>query len=307
MIKSPLELRHLETLHALKMAGTLQRAAELLHLTPSALSHQVKILEDFYGIPLFDRKSRPLVLTRAGLRLWELARLVVPQIEEAERDVFRLAGGETGTLRIAVECHSCFDWLTPALASFRQRWPDVEIDLLPGFFPEPPALLDRDEADVVLVSERSPPGQYDEAPLFSYEIRAVLAVDHPLTAKTFLQPADLAREILLTHPVPEVKLDIFRCFLLPAGVSPQRRTNESSHVLLQLAASRRGVAALPVWTFMPFGLDPYLTDRGLGENGLRAELSALGRRGAFSKPYLAEFLKLVRATCLERLSGIQLT
>ena len=132
-MQTPLELRYLRTLLALREAGNLSRAAQLLNLTQSALSHQLKGLEDHYGTELFERKSSPLSFGVAGQRLLKLAELVLPQIDEADRDVRKLVEGSAGQLRIAVECHTCFDWLMPAMDAFRERWPEVELDIVSGF------------------------------------------------------------------------------------------------------------------------------------------------------------------------------
>ena len=151
-----LELRHLRTVQTLAEAGNLSRAAQRLHLTQSALSHQVRALEAHYGAALFERKSVPLRLSVAGQRLLALAREVDAQVAAAERDVARIAQGNSGTLRIAVECHSCFDWLMPSMDAFRERWPEVELDLVGGFHADPMGLLGADRADLVIVSKAQP-------------------------------------------------------------------------------------------------------------------------------------------------------
>ena len=77
MQRTPIELRHLQTLLALRDTGSVSRAALWLHLTQSALSHQIKALEDFYGLPLFVRKSSPLldaVRSSASLGKYRLPR-----------------------------------------------------------------------------------------------------------------------------------------------------------------------------------------------------------------------------------------
>ena len=104
-----LELRHLKTLLALKETGSVSLAAKRVYLTQSALSHQIKLLEDQYGLPLFERKTQPLHFTPAGERLIQLANDILPKVIEAERDLARVKQGEAGELRIAVECHTCFD------------------------------------------------------------------------------------------------------------------------------------------------------------------------------------------------------
>ncbi len=177
-----------------------------------------------------------------------LAELVLPQVEEADRDLRRLAAGAAGQLRIAVECHTCFDWLMPAMDAFRSRWPEVELDIVSGFHADPVGLLHQDRAEVAIVSEVDA----DEAavvvhPLFEFEIVALLPKGHVLLGKPWLEAADFADHTLITYPVPDEMLDLVRRVLKPAGVTPPRRTSELTVAMLQLVASGRGLAALPLW------------------------------------------------------------
>ena len=150
-----LEIRHLKTLHALRETDSLVEAAERLHLTQSALSHQFKELEERLGLQLFVRKTRPVRFTSAGLRLLQLADSLLPQLRSAERDLARLAGGTAGRLHMAIECHSCFQWLMPTIDQFRDAWPEVELDLASGFSFAPLPALARGDLDVVALYQRS--------------------------------------------------------------------------------------------------------------------------------------------------------
>ena len=124
-----IELRHLRTLAALRETGSLVEAAEKVFLTQSALSHQIKDLEHKLNLDLFIRKTKPVEFTTAGQRLLLLADDLLPQIRNTERELSRLAAGSVGRLNIAIECHSCFQWLMPSLDIYRADWPEVELDL----------------------------------------------------------------------------------------------------------------------------------------------------------------------------------
>src|SRR5690606_17530923 len=223
MIQSILELRHLQTLLALVETGTLSRAATRLYLTQSAISHQIKQLEEHYGVSLFERKSQPLRLSPAGRRLHTLAETVMKLVGEAERDVARIAQGEAGQLRIAVECHTCFDWLMPAMDRFREHWPEIELDLVSGFHADPLALLLENRAELVVVSEPQPRSGVVFHPLFGFEIVGLVSRQHAFASKAFLKPEDFAEETLISYPVPEDMLDIVRKVLKPVGIEPKRR------------------------------------------------------------------------------------
>ena len=306
MQASVLEIRHLRTLLALRESGSLVRAAHLLNLTQSALSHQIKLLEDRYGTPLFERKSVPPQFSATGLRLLTLAETVLPHIEAAERDVARIAVGKSGTLRIAVECHTCFDWLMPAMDAFRLRWPEVELDIVSGFHPDPIALVLQDRADIAIVSEQDSAETVDFHPLFRFEIMALLANNHRLVAKPRLEAEDFVDETLITYPVPDEMLDLMRQLLGPAGIRPARRTTELTVAMLQLVASSRGIAALPLWAVQSYLDRGYVTARPIGKPGLMGHLYVACTAATSARPWLSEFVSLTRESCFLTLSEIEL-
>jgi LysR family transcriptional regulator for metE and metH len=305
-MQSILELRHLKTLVALREAGNLLRAATLLNVTQSALSHQIKQLEDHHGIPLFERKSVPVRFTPAGERLLKLADTVLSQVEGAERDVVRLAQGVAGQLRIAVECHTCFDWLMPAMDVFRGRWPEVELDIVSGFQADPVGLLYGHRADVAIVSEIDPDETVDYHALFRFEIVALLAKDHPLAARPHLVAEDFATDTLITYPVPDDMLDLVRQVLKPAGIAPLRRTTELTVGMLQLVASGRGFAALPRWAVHTYLQRGYVAQQRIGRDGLIGRLYAVVPKHLQGNAYLADFVQVMRETSLRTLPGITL-
>src|SRR5262245_65479777 len=151
-----LELRHLRSLIALSETGTVSRAADRVHLTQSALSHQLRALESHYGAPVVKRHGQSVKLTESGQRLVALARSVMGEVQSAERDLARLAKTPARTLRIALECHTCFDWLMPIMDVFRKEWPEVELDLVSGFQPNTVAMLAAGKTELGIGSTYKP-------------------------------------------------------------------------------------------------------------------------------------------------------
>jgi LysR family transcriptional regulator for metE and metH len=306
MIRTPLELRHLQTLSALREAGNVSKAANWLHLTQSALSHQIKTLEDHYGQPFFVRKSSPLVFTAAGKRLLALADQLVPALADADRDLWRMSVGTHGTLRIVLECHTCFEWLMPTMDAFRQRWPEVEMDIVSGFQADPIGLLHQDRADIAIMLTFDDAEQVDYHPLFRFQLVAILANEHPLTAKPFLEAEDFRSETIISYPVPEDMISLFRDVLVPAGIHPPRRTTELTLAILQLVASGRGVAALPLWGVSSYLEKGYVTARRITSKGLSASLWAATVPAVTSRPYIAEFVSLIRERSVATLTEVEL-
>jgi LysR family transcriptional regulator for metE and metH len=301
-----IELRHLRSLLAIADTRTLSAAAERVHLTQSALSHQIRALESHYALTLFERTSRGLRFTPGGERLLALARVLLPQVAEADRDLVRLRGETRGELRIALECHTCFDWLMPVMDEFRRRWPEVEVDLVAGFHSNPLALLGEGRADLVIGS--APPRRRSLAvhPLFRFEILLVLAIEHRLGGKRFIDPRDLVGETLITYPVPDERIDLIREVLAPARIHLERRTAELTVAVLQLVASRRGVAALPNWGVKSYVDHDYVLAKRIGRKGLWSELHAIAGKALPQRVWFGDFIQIVRTTCESRLDRIEL-
>ncbi len=302
-----IELRHLRSLLAVAETGKMAAAAARVHLTQSALSHQMRAVEEHYGVQLFQRGPQGVRFSPAGARLLELAREVLSRVAEAERDLARLAADTRGELRIALECHTCFDWLMPVMDEFRRRWPEVELDLVAGFHSEPLGLLMDGKCELVVGSAPSRlPRTVAKWPLFRFEILAVLPNEHRLRSRRHVAPHDLAGETLITYPVPEDRIDVIREVLRPAGIAYQRRTAELTIAILQLVASRRGWAALPNWGVKSYVDHDYVRAKRIGPRGLWSELYALAPKALASRPYVPELVRIMREQCQKQLPGIEL-
>lgn len=301
-----IEIKHLRTLSTLNNTGSLVESARQLHLTQSALSHQLKDLEGRLNCSLFIRKSRPIRFTVAGLRLLELADSILPEISSAERDLARFVSGDAGRLHMAVECHSCFQWLMPAIDSFRDSWPEVELDFSSGFSFLPLPALKRGNLDLVVTSDPQPIEGITYIPLFSYQPMLALSRHHRLANQTYIEAEDLAQETLITYPVEIERLDIFNQFLIPAGVSPAKvRHADMTLMMLQLVASGRGVAGLPNWALFEYLKKDYVVARKLGKEGLWNTLYAAVREEQKDLAYLDDFIKTAIDSCFKHLRGIK--
>ncbi|MEZ5685394.1 MAG: LysR family transcriptional regulator [Paracoccaceae bacterium] len=290
-----LEFRHLRTIKAIHDAGGLARAADILHITQSALSHQIKGLEDQAGVELFVRRSKPLKLSAAGMKLLRLAERILPEIEATEEEFRALREGRAGRLHIAIECHACFDWLFPVLEQFRRAWPEIDVDIRPGLaFNALPALM-REEVDLVISSDPEEIEGLTFNPLFDYHPTFVAAAANPLAQKPFVEAGDFADQTLITYPVDRSRIDIFTKLLTPARIEPKaHRQVELTAVILMLVASNRGVAVLPDWVLREVKYRPDYVTRPVTEGGLTKRLYAATRTEDATEPFMAHFLRLAR-------------
>ncbi|MDE3078708.1 MAG: LysR family transcriptional regulator [Paracoccaceae bacterium] len=290
-----IELRHLRSIRAIHEAGGLARAADQMNMTQSALSHQIKGLEDQVGVELFVRRSKPMTLSAAGLRLLRAAERVLPEIEALAEEFAALKSGKVGRLHIAIECHACFEWLFPVLEKFRHAWPEVDVDIRPGLaFGALPALM-REEVDLVISSDPEDLPGVVFNPLFDYSPVFVASSQNPLALKEFVEADDFRDQTLITYPMERSRLDIFSELLTPARVEPRAvRQVELTAVILMLVASNRGVAVLPDWVVREVKTNADYVTRPVTARGLTKRLYAATREEDAVKPFMAHFLRLGR-------------
>ncbi len=291
---SMLELRHLKTLTALREHGSLVAAATDLYLTPSAISHQLKELDQWFGVEVVNRRSRPVSFSHVGLRLLKLADDILPQIQIAHTDITRIVHGQTGRIIFSSECHSCFDWLMPLLNQYRQQYPDVDLDFVSGFESNPHELLQNAEFDLLITADPIALKGIEYFPIFEYESRLVLSNTHPLVRAEKITIQELAEQTLVTYPVDKHRLDIMAKLFIPANLHPKEiRTTELTQMLIQLVASGRGISALPDWVVNEYEQKGWVTSRRLdcvSSKGLRRTLYAGYRTEDKDKSYFEGFL-----------------
>jgi len=295
-----LELRHLRSIKAIHDMGGLARAADALHITQSALSHQIKGLEDQVGLDLFVRRTKPLKLSAAGMKMLRMAERILPDIESLEEEFDRLQAGRTGRLHIAIECHACFDWLFPVLELFRRAWPDVDVDIRAGLAFDALAALQREEVDLVISSDPEAINGIDFSPLFDYEPVFIASSGHPLAQKPFISAEDFRDQTLIAYPVDKTRLDVFTQLLTPAKVEPRAiRQVELTTVIMLLVASNRGVSVLPDWVVRDSRYNHDYVTKPLTEHGLTKRLYAATRSEDTALPFMSHLIRLGRSEPLK--------
>jgi LysR family transcriptional regulator for metE and metH len=273
-----------------------------LFVTQSALSHQIKKLENLLDSSIFVRHSDPFKLTPQGQKLLELASDILPRIDIIEKQLIHTEGGR---LNIAIECHSCFDWLIPTLDVFREHQPKVDFDLSLAFSFEPMDALKNYDVDMVVTSDPIDDKKFEYFALFDYQMLMILSLNSELAKKPYLMPNDIKNQTLLTYPVSHNRLDVFNYFLKPAKVKPKTtRKVELPLMMMQLVLNNQGIATMPQWALTneqktKFSLKP------LGKNGVWRTLYLAVRNKDKSLEYIMDFVKIAKRVSSKNLSDIK--
>lgn len=288
---SALELRHLRLVRAVAEERGLTAASQRLHLTPSALSHQLRQVETIAGLPLFRRERRAMRLTAAGEIVFELAVRALAAIDDVEDRLARLRSGAGGTIRLCAHCYTGYHWLPAVMQTFRTAHPDVEVRVVAEATYRSIDALGEHEVDLVITASDIDDPDLRQRPVLHDEIFLVVAPGHPLAARRSVEPVHLADEHLLLYaPTPE-ESGVCMQFLKPAGIWPRRYTSvRLTEGIIEMVKAGLGVSFLAEWAARPE------LDRGaliavrLGRRGFKRTWHAVTTRDAPATPVLDTFI-----------------
>jgi len=288
-----IELKHLRTVRALSDTGSVQSAAELLCISQSALSHQLKDLEHRLDRALFERKTQPIQFSPAGALLLQLARQVLPAIDEVSLQL-KSTAVDAAVLRLCVECHACFHWLLPAVRHFDAQPGHPAVEFVALIEHNAIEALLKQQLDVVLTSDIRLTEQVSYHHLFDMELRLLVSADHRLAKHAFIQPEDLQHEVLLSYPIAAARQDVFRYFLNNADFKGKVRSVEQGSQILQLVAASQGVAVMPSWMAQPYQQQGLLQSVALGQTGLWRPMYLACHQAQQTSPIIAALADSIR-------------
>jgi LysR family transcriptional regulator, regulator for metE and metH len=289
-----LEVRHLKLVEMVSKEGGLTRAASRLHVTQSALSHQLRDIEDKLGAPLFLRLNKKMLLTQAGERLLSSAPAVLEELKRAEEDIRQIALHREGFLRISTECYTCYHWLPPVLKPFSREFPRVEVRIVAEATRRPiEALLDG-RLDLAITSAVTRNQKLTFKPLFKDELVAIMSPGHPLASRSHLSAKDFASEHLLVYALPKEDLTIYQKLLIPAGVSPRHVSRvELTEAIIEMVKAGIGIGVMARWAVAPQIESGALVGIPLTAKGLHRHWNAAMIKHKAAPPYLVRFAELL--------------
>ncbi|HWZ80976.1 MAG TPA: LysR family transcriptional regulator [Terriglobales bacterium] len=288
-----LEIRHLKLLMAVADEESITAAGKRLHLTQSALSHQLRDAEEKLGTPLFLRLGKRMALTAAGTRLLEVARRVLKELKDAEEQVLALNDESRGVIRLSTECYTCYHWLPPILSCFHAKYPKVEVTICMEATHRPVDELLAGNLDVAIMYRPTEHKNLQLSLLWEDELMLVMSPRHRLAARRNIQAQDLEGETLLLYP-PREESTLLREVLEPAGVAPGRIMEiPLTEAIVEMAAGDAGIALMGAWSVAPQVATGRIVARPLGDSGLLRPWYAVTLRNRPKVAYLTEFVRLL--------------
>ena len=300
-----LEIRDLKLVVAVEEHGTLTRAGHFLHLTQSALSHQLKDLEAQVGVNLFQRLGKRMIPTQTGALLAARGREVLRAVRALEDDILPRSSARDAVLRIATECYTCYHWLPSIFQSFAEKFPRVEIQVVSGATARPVKALLLGKIDVCLITTSPRDRRVNVMPLFEDEMVAIVSPDHPFADRDYLEAKDFASEHLFVYSAIEDNYT-FEHVLTPSGVMPKQVSSiQLTEATVELVKAGQGISVVARWTVEPHLKAGTLKAVPVTKDGVRRVWYVATRTYKNPPLYLAEFTQFLAKSIRSTKPGVR--
>jgi LysR family transcriptional regulator for metE and metH len=265
-----MEIRHLRLIKAIVEEGSITKAIDKLHLTQSALSHQLKEAEYQLGTKIFLRTNKKLILTKAGEKLYEIANEILDKLSETELQIKQMVFGEYGEIRISTECFSSYHWLPSVLKQFHHLYPNVELKIVTEATHYPLQKLLDNVIDIGIVSDQIKDDRIKYLELFQDEVVMAVSENHVWATKKYVIAEDFANEHLIIHSLPLETVTIHQLVLAPAKITPKKITPlPLTEASIEMVKADMGVMSMAKWALQPYLKNSSIKVVKIGKNGLK--------------------------------------
>ena len=290
-----MEIRHLRLIKAIVEEGSITKAIDKLHLTQSALSHQLKEAEYQLGTAIFLRTNKKLVLTKAGEKIYDLANEILDKLSQTQSQIKQMVFGEHGEIRISTECYSSYHWLPSVLKQFHLLYPNVELKIVTEATHIPLQKLLENTIDIAIVSDQIKDTNIKYVELFQDEVVMVVSENHPWADKKYVLPEDFINEHLLIHSLPMETVTIHQFFLAPAKITPRKITPlPLTEASLEMVKADMGVMSMAKWALLPLLKNSSIKAVKVGKNGLKRKHFIATRANENYPDYFQHFIHFLQ-------------
>jgi DNA-binding transcriptional LysR family regulator len=240
------DLRQLEILRAVAQTGSFTSAGEQLHLSQSAVSRQILLLEEELKEQLFLRLGRRIQITPAGTTLLGLSERMFEDLERTRASILDKQQLVTGTVRLVGGMTVCLYVFPPLLKAFRKEHPAVEVKLMPGATPRLIRQLRTGAADLGLLTLPIDEPNLVSVPVMREELLLVTAPTHPLSKRKHVTPRDLIGQPFVLFEAGSNSRKAIEAFFVREQIAPKVVTEtENVEIIKALVMVGMGIAIIP--------------------------------------------------------------
>jgi DNA-binding transcriptional LysR family regulator len=192
-----INLNLLRIFQAVTETRSFTRAAEVVHLTQPGISKHIKQMEEYCGVPLFDRLGKKVALTQAGEILFEATQEIMASITAAEQRIEEFKGLHGGKLVLGASFPIGIYFLPGVLAAFRKQYPAVEVTLDISLGEKIASKILANKLDLGLVSHEVHDPRLTCSDFMTDELIAITPTNHPWANKKWINPRELLEETFI--------------------------------------------------------------------------------------------------------------
>ncbi|MBQ7174103.1 MAG: LysR family transcriptional regulator [Lachnospiraceae bacterium] len=222
--------------------GSFTKAADELSYSQSGISRMIADLEKEWGIILLERDRSGVRITSDGMKLLPFARKLCENYRQMRDEVDALKGIQSGFIRIGTISSTATHWIPNIIARFRQDYPDIDYELLPGDYTEIENWIEEGRVDCGFLSLPTRP-EFETILLDRDELVAVLPENHPLVSKSFVRAEDLLSDPFML--LDKGKRSEFAAVFERRGLQPDvRYTTWDDNAVLSMVEHGLGISIM---------------------------------------------------------------
>lgn len=298
-----MELKYYRLIKTIAEEGSIANSSEKLFLTQSALSHQLRGLEERLGFKVFHRKRNQWVLTPEGQELYHVAVQLFETIDKGFSKIEQIKEGSKGKIDIAVECQSFFHDLPSFIQKMGILYPEIDISLHFGSRHEIIAKLNSEEVDIIMSTYKLLNDDLYSIEIYQDEIFVVVHKEHFFNDNDYVAPGHFAEAHLLINSFPLEGVAIYEHCLRAVNVIPQKISAVPfTELSLAMVAANLGVMCSPKWQLKRFHLQEELRFKRIGPQGVRRKHYMVVKKDALSKKFINNFISTFEDEFVEKKS-----
>ena len=287
-----MEIRHLRLIKTIAEEKGITKSLNKLFLTQSAVSHQLRDIEERIGCKIFYRSKNQWLLTPEGKILYDSAVKVIGEIELAMDKVNGMRDGHSGTIRISTGCYTTYHWLPGFLTRMKVLYPKLDVQIVVEATHRPLQNLLDNALDLGITSDPADDKSLKYIELFKDEVMAVMSVNDEIARKKYLSAEDFKTQTLIIYSYPLESVSVYQHFLKPLKVMPKEIvTIPLTEVALEMVKAGMGIMTMPKWAMKPFVSIPEIQLVKIGQKGLMRTHYAAIRHEDSDKKYIADFIE----------------
>ena len=286
-----MELKYYRLIKTIAEEGSLVNSTERLFLTQSALSHQLRELEERLGFKVFHRKRHQWVLTQEGGELYKLANQLFDAIDKGFSNIQHIKEGTKGVIRLSVECQSFFHEIPAFIQKMGILYPEIDIELNLGTRHEILSKMQSDQVDITLMTHQPTGEEFYTMEFCQDEIFAVVHQEHFFNEQAYVEPSSFEQVNLIINSFPLEGVAIYEHCLRANQVTPRKITAiPFTEITLSLVMANLGVMCAPKWQLKPFKLQEELQFKRIGVNGIKRKHYLVVKQRALHKKHINNFM-----------------